>query len=71
MWGFLFGVIVGAAGYWAYNRVMGDMGMGDIEQSRGSGSSIYRPTNAEVPGRPSEPIPAPDAPPAGAERPGA
>jgi hypothetical protein len=71
MWGFLFGVLVGALGYWAYKRLMGDMGMGSMEPPMGPGGSIYRPSTTEVHGRPSEPLPATESSIAEAERTGA
>jgi hypothetical protein len=60
---FLFGVAVGALGYWAYEQGMLPFGSKDVldQMMPGSGSGassdIIRPTAAEVSGRPAEPIP--------------
>jgi hypothetical protein len=60
---FLFGVAVGALGYWAYEQGMLPFGSKDVldQMMPGSGSGassdIIRPTPAEVSGRPAEPIP--------------
>jgi hypothetical protein len=60
---FLFGVAVGALGYWAYEQGMLPFGSQDVldQVMPGGGSSanseIIRPTPAEVSGRPAEPIP--------------
>jgi hypothetical protein len=56
---FILGVIVGALGYWAYEKGMLPI---DALQSYASemtsgGSTIVRPTPHEVTARPAEPIP--------------
>lgn len=55
MWGFIFGSIVGAAGYWAYQRYV--VGSDDDAFADFETSSIDRPTPTEVHGRPSESAP--------------
>lgn len=55
MFGFIFGAVAGAAGYWAYQRyVVGteDDAFADFETS-----SLERPTPSEIHGRPSEGVP--------------
>lgn len=55
MFGFVFGAIAGAAGYWAYQRyVVGteDDAFADFETS-----SLDRPSPSEVHGRPSDTVP--------------
>ena len=55
MFGFVFGALAGAAGYWAYQRyVVGteDDAFADFETS-----SLDRPSPSEVHGRPSDTVP--------------
>jgi hypothetical protein len=67
---FLFGLVVGVLGYWAYERdllpsqvsevlegLLSSVGLGRGQPAQESGSSIIQPTPQEVAGRPSEPIP--------------
>lgn len=69
---FLFGVVVGAGGFWLYRMLApeGSSGQGGMLGSLGGlgGGSIQRPSPTEVHGRPSEPIPGPETEAAGAER---
>ena len=56
---FLFGALVGAAGYWAYKQGMLPFGAQQVfdRVMPDSTSPIVRPTPHEVSSRPTEPIP--------------
>jgi hypothetical protein len=62
---FLFGVAVGALGYWAYQQGLIQLPFGSRDlfdqltpdSTSGPSSEIIRPTPSEVSGRPSAPIP--------------
>jgi len=62
---FLFGVAVGAIGYWAYEQGLLPFGAHDVFDQITPGtntdtsttSEIIRPTPSEVSGRPAAPIP--------------
>lgn len=64
---FLLGVIVGALGFWAYQRLMGEMG--EPEMMGAGMGGVTRPSQQEVHGRPHEPLPAHAPPEAEAEHP--
>ena len=58
---FLFGVVVGAIGYWAYEQGLLPFGAHDvfdqITPGTNTSTEIIRPTPSEVSGRPAAPIP--------------
>ena len=58
---FLMGVVVGAAGYWAYKQGLLPFGTSNAVTNVMGGSSppseIIRPTPHEISSRPAEPIP--------------
>ena len=62
---FLFGVAIGALGYWAYEQGLIQLPFGSRDlfdqvtpnYTSGASSEIVRPTPSEVSGRPSAPIP--------------
>jgi hypothetical protein len=58
---FLFGVVVGAIGYWAYEQGLLPFGAHDvfdqITPGTNTNTEIIRPTPSEVSGRPAAPIP--------------
>ena len=55
MFGFIFGAVAGAAGYWAYQRYV--VGTDDDAFADFETSSIERPSASEIHGRPSESVP--------------
>ena len=55
MFGFIFGAVAGAAGYWAYQRYV--VGTDDDAFADFETSSIERPAPSVVHGRPSESVP--------------
>ena len=59
MFRFLFGVLLGATGYWAYKQGWLPIGTQDPfdQVSQAADSPIILPTAQEISGRPSEPIP--------------
>jgi len=56
---FLFGVAIGALGYWAYENGMLPFEPRQVfdQIKQGGGSQIVRPTPEEISGRPAAPIP--------------
>ncbi len=55
MFGFIFGAVAGAAGYWAYQRYV--VGTDDDAFADFETSSIERPSASEIHGRPSDAVP--------------
>ena len=55
MFGFIFGAVAGAAGYWAYQRYV--VGTDDDAFADFETSSIERPSPSEVHGRPTDSVP--------------
>ncbi|HEV7666279.1 MAG TPA: hypothetical protein VGQ62_22285 [Chloroflexota bacterium] len=58
---FLFGVAIGAGGYWAYKQGLLPFSAQDVFEQvmPGGNAEIIRPTPHEVSSRPVEPIPSP------------
>lgn len=69
MYGFIFGAVVGAASYWAYQRYI--VGSDDDAFADFDTGTIDRPTPSEVHGRPSETVPGYSDPSSGASNPSA